>query len=69
MAEGDHDFIKESSQQKLKNLTLDWEGTDEESLRKLKQTRGNKKGIVSRPQEEIRPFSIISELNKEFPAI
>ena len=60
MAEGDHDFIKESSRQKLKNLTLDWEGTDEESLHKLKQTRGSKKGIVSRPQEQIRLFMIDS---------
>ena len=42
MAEGDHNFIKE--------------GIDVESLRKLKQTRGSKKGIVSRPQEEIRLF-------------
>ena len=56
MAEGGHDFIEESSRQKQRNLTLDWEGIDAESLRKLKQTRGSKKGIVTRAQEEIRLF-------------
>ena len=56
MAEGGHDFIKENSRQKQRNLTLDWEGIDAESLSKLKQTRGSKKGIVTRAQEEIRLF-------------
>ena len=56
MAEGGHDFIKENSRQKQRNLTLDWEGIDAESLRKLKQTRGSKRGIVTRAQEEIRLF-------------
>ncbi|XP_044182749.1 uncharacterized protein LOC114952001 [Acropora millepora] len=54
MAEGGHDFIKENTRQKQRNLTLDWEGIDAESLRKLKQTRGSKRGIVTRAQEEIR---------------
>ena len=56
MAEGGHDFIEESSRQKQRNLTLDWEGIDAERLRKLKQTRGSIKGIVTRAQEEIRLF-------------
>ena len=43
---------------KQRNLTLDWEGIDAESLRKLKQTRGSKKGIVTSAQEEIRQLMI-----------
>ena len=56
MAEGAHGFIEESSRQNLRNLSLAWEVIDAESLRKLKQTRGSKKGIVTRTQKEIRLF-------------
>lgn len=60
MAEGGHDLIEQSSRVKQRNRTLDWEGIDAESLRKLKQTRGRKKGIVTSVQEEIKQLMIDS---------
>ena len=37
-----------------RNRTLDWDGIDSESLDRLKRTRGAKKGIVTKAQNEIR---------------
>ena len=54
MAEGGSDDIESSGRIRQRNLTLDWEGIDAESLRKLKQVRGSKKGIVTRLHDEIR---------------
>ena len=54
MAEGGSDDIESSGRIRQRNLTLDWEGIDAESLRKLKQVRGSKKSIVTRLHDEIR---------------
>ena len=53
MAEGGYDNVESSGRIRQRNRTLDWEGIDAESLRKLKQARGCKKSIVTRCQEEI----------------
>ena len=37
-----------------RNRTLDWDGIDSESFERLKRTRGAKKGIVTKAQNEIR---------------
>ena len=54
MAEGISDHVESSCRIRQRNRTLDWEGIDAESLRKLKQVRGCKRGIVTRCHEEIR---------------
>ena len=58
MAEGGKDLVEQNSRLRQRNSTLDWEGIDAESLRKLKQTRGRKKGIVTSAQEEIKQLLI-----------
>ena len=45
--------MESSGKIRQRNHTLDWEGIDAESLRKLKQARGCKKSIVTRCQEDI----------------
>ena len=60
MAEGGYDLIEPSSRLRQRNLTLDWEGIDAESLRNLRQARGRKKGIVTSAQEEIKQLMIDS---------
>ena len=59
MAEGGAEGIEQiteqpSSRTKERNRTLDWVGVDLENLRKLKQVRGCKKGVVTKAQNEIR---------------
>ena len=41
-----------------RNCTLDWDGIDPESLDRLKRTRGAKKGIVTKAQNEIRELML-----------
>ena len=46
--------IGSGARAKERNRTLDWEGINSESLRKLKRARGNKKGLITKAQDEIR---------------
>lgn len=54
MAEGGSDNVESSCRIRQRNRTLDWEGIDVESLCKLRQVKGCKKGIVTQCHEEIR---------------
>lgn len=54
MAEGVSDNAESSCRIRQRNHTLNWKGIDAVSLRKLKQVRGCKRGIVTRCHEEIR---------------
>ena len=58
MAEGGSNKIEELSEKQHgriteRNCTLYWQGIDTENLRKLKQARGCKKGVVTKAQQEI----------------
>ena len=56
MAEGGTKEIKErsSSRNRERNRILDWEAIDLENLRKLKQARGAKKGLITKAQNGIK---------------
>ena len=58
MAEGGSNKMEELSEKQHgriteRNCTLYWQGVDAENLRKLKQARGCKKGVVTKAQQEM----------------